>query len=122
MRLKRNYADFISLVINKSLEIITGDERADCYHIIAIDGQLIYECFIPKNGSLDQIDFENNYLPGIVEKTSESPDWDDFITSFPSAETELHTYKKNDVVVLEILITYADSTRSQIIRIQKTRV
>lgn len=50
------------------------------------------------------------------------PEWDDFITTFPTSTSELHTYKKSLNTVLEVLITYSDSSRTQISRIQKTRL
>lgn len=122
MRLKRSYTDFIAIVTSKGLEIVLGDTRSDSYHLIAIDGQIIYETFVSKDGGVNQVDFESNFLSGLTEKVSEQPDWDDFITTFPTVTSELHTYKKSSITVLEVLITYSDSSRTQITRIQKTRV
>jgi len=122
MRVKRTWDEFKSIVSAKTLQIFEGDKRADYYHLIAIDGPVTYESMIQKNGSSDQVDFEANYLPSITNRISEEPDWDDFITSFPTSTTELHTYKKNTVTVQTILVTYQSASRSQIIRIQKTRV
>ena len=122
MRVKRTWDEFKSIVSAKTLQIFEGDKRADYYHLIAIDGPVTYESMIQKNGSSDQVDFEANYLPSITNRISEEPDWDDFITSFPTSTTELHTYKKNTVIVQTILVTYQSASRTQIIRIQKTRV
>jgi hypothetical protein len=121
IKLKRTYSEFKTTVDAKSLDIFYGDIRSDLYHILALDESIIYECFIPKDGGADQLDFETNYLSKIGVSKSKEPDWDDFITSFPSATTELHTYKKNDIVVLTVLVTYSNSSRNSIVRIQKTR-
>lgn len=48
--------------------------------------------------------------------------WDEIATTFPADNQELYTYKKNSVSVQETLVTYADSTRKQIVSIQKTRL
>ncbi len=122
MRIKRSWDEFKSIVSAKTLQIFEGDKRADYYHLVAIDGPVTYEAMVQKNGSADQIDFETNYLPSVTNRISQEPDWDDFITTFPTSTTEQHTYKKNNVVVQTILVTYQSAARTQIIRIQKTRV
>ena len=48
--------------------------------------------------------------------------WDEIATTFPAANQELYTYKYNSVAVQETLVTYADSTRKQIVSVQKTRL
>jgi hypothetical protein len=48
--------------------------------------------------------------------------WDEISTTFPSDTQELYTYKNNSISVQETLVTYADSTRKQIVSIQKTRL
>lgn len=48
--------------------------------------------------------------------------WDEIATTFPAANQELYTYKNNSVAVQETLVTYADSTRKQIVSVQKTRL
>ena len=122
MRIKRSYSDFKSIVNTKSLQIFEGDIRSDYYHLIAIDGQITYESQVLKNGETDQIDYEANTLPSITNKISTEPDWDDFITTFPTTTSELHTYKKGSSTVQTVLITYSSASKSQILRIQKTRV
>lgn len=122
MRIKRSYSDFKSIVNAKSLQIFEGDIRSDYYHLIAIDGQITYESQVLKNGQADQIDYETNILPLITNKISTEPDWDDFVTTFPTTVTELHTYKKGSSTVQTVLITYSSASKSQILRIQKTRV
>lgn len=121
MRIRRSYSDFKAIANSKGLEIFYGDIRQDSYHLLMLDGTLIYECFVLKDGGLDQADFEENYLSIVTMSSKQEPDWDDFITSFPSGPEELHTYRKNGVVVQEILVTYQNSQRKQITRIQKTR-
>ena len=121
MRLKRSYSDFKTISSSKGLEIFFGDIRLDSYHLLMLDGALIYECFIPKDGGSDQLDFETNYLSLVGLSAKQEPDWDDFITSFPATNKELHTYKKNSVTVQEILVTYENAQKKQITRIQKTR-
>jgi hypothetical protein len=122
IKLKRAYSQFKTIVSSKTLQIIYGDLRSDSYHIMALDGQITYETFIAKDGGADQIDFEANIMPSITARISTEPDWDDMVTTFPSSVTELHTYKRNNVVVQTTLITYTNSSKTVISRIQKTRV
>lgn len=122
MRLKRTYEEFIQIVAAKSLEIFIGENRSDYYHLLAIDGPITYECQLHKSDQPNVDDFEERILPSLSTKISEKPDWDDFITTFPSSNTELHTYKKMGNVVKTVLVTYQDDTRKTILRIQKTRV
>jgi hypothetical protein len=103
MRIKRTWSEFKAIVTAKTLQIFEGDKRADYYHLVAIDGPVTYESMVQKNGLSDQVDFEANYLPTITNRISQEPDWDDFVTTFPSSVTELHTYKKNTVVVAAII-------------------
>jgi hypothetical protein len=49
-------------------------------------------------------------------------DWDEIGTTFPTASSELYTYKKNSVTVQTILVTYQDNTKKTIISLQKTRL
>lgn len=122
IKLKRNYAEFKQLVSSKSLQIFVGDIRSDFYNLLAIDGPVTYECNVAKDGGADQLDFESTLASGITNKISSEPDWDDFVVTFPTTTTELHTYKKNNVTVQTVLVTYENSSRSTITRIQKTRV
>ena len=48
--------------------------------------------------------------------------WDEIATTFPASNQELYTYKNNSVAVQEVLVTYVDSTKKQIVSVQKTRV
>jgi len=116
MKIKRNYSEFKSIATSKSLQIIQGDIRSDYYHLLAFDGQITYEANVLK------VDFEANVLPGISVRVTENPDWDLMTSSFPSATTELQTYKKNGITVQTILITYTTSSKNFISSIQKTRV
>lgn len=121
IKLRRSYSEFKTTVDSKSLDIFFGDTRADLYHVLALDESIIYETFIPKDNGVDQLDFENNYLPQIGISKSKEPDWDDFISTRPSDVTELHVYQKNGITVLEVLVTYENAARKDIVRIQKTR-
>jgi len=122
MRLKRTYEEFVQIVSAKTLEVFIGETRNDYYHLLAIDGPITYECHLQKSDAQNIEDFEERMLPSLSTKISEKPDWDDFITTFPSSNTELHTYKKMGNVVKTVLVTYQDDTRKTILRIQKTRV
>lgn len=121
IKIRRGYSEFKALVDSKSLDIFFGDIRSDLYHVLALDESIIYECFIAKNNGVDQLDFETNYLSKIGMSKSKDPDWDDFITSKPSDITELHTYQKNGVTVLSVLVTYETAAKKNVIRVQKTR-
>lgn len=48
--------------------------------------------------------------------------WDEVSTTFPSDNKDLYIYKKNSIVVQETLVTYVDSTKKQIVSVQKTRL
>lgn len=122
MKIKRIYSEFISIVSSRGLQIILGETRVDAYHLLALDGQLTYECFLSKDGGADQLDFENNYLSGVSLKLQNDPDWDDIQTTKPTLTTLLHSYYKNSVLVMTVLATYETSSRKDLIRVQKTRL
>lgn len=122
MKLKKTYSEFKSIIESKYLQVIYGDVRSDSYHLLAIDGPLTYETFVPKDGGADQLDFEANIQPSVTVRVSENPDWDFMESTFPTGTTELQTYKKNGNTVQTILITYTTSSKNFISSIQKTRV
>lgn len=122
MKLRRDYTIFKQLVSAKSLQIFLGETRSDYYNLLAIDGPVTYECNVSKNGGADQLDYEANIAPTIISKISTEPDWDDFLVTFPTTTQELHTYKRNNVTVQTVLTTYTSAAKSQILRVQKTRV
>jgi hypothetical protein len=122
IKLKRDYQAFKALVLDKSLQIFIGEIRADFYNLLAVDGPVTYECNIVKDGNLDQLDYEANLAGNVTSKISVSPDWDDFLVSFPTNITELHTYKANGVTVQTVLVTYVNASKNTILRVQKTRV
>lgn len=58
----------------------------------------------------------------VVEvKTITEVDWDRVETTFPSSTTELYTYKKNNVIIQTVLITYETAAKKTILLMQKTR-
>lgn len=122
MKLRRDYTTFKQIVSSKSLQIFLGETRSDYYNLLAIDGPVTYECNVLKDNGTDQQDYELNIAPTITSKISTEPDWDDFIVTLPSNTQELHTYKRNDVTVQTVLTTYTSAAKTQILRIQKTRV
>lgn len=122
MKLRRDYTTFKQLVSAKSLQIFLGETRSDYYNLLAIDGPITYECNVAKDGGADQLDYEANIAPSVTSRISIEPDWDDFLVTFPSSTQELHTYKRNNVTVQTVLTTYTSAAKSQISRIQKTRV
>lgn len=69
-----------------------------------------------------------NVFTGQFELKEELPSnsgeisWDEISTSFPSENKDLYVYKKNSIVVQETLVTYVDSTKKQIVSVQKTRL
>lgn len=89
---------------------------------IGYDGQdPIYRGQVLKNYIFNvfsgQFELKEDLSSTIVEVS-----WDEIATTFPAANQELYTYKNNSVAVQETLVTYADSTRKQIVSIQKTRL
>ena len=121
IRLRRQYPEFVSIITSKNLQMFFGDIRSDYYHLLAIDEAIVYECLVPKDGGANQLAFEADYLSLMTLKKTENPEWDDFVTSFPSASEELHVYKRGSTIVQEILVTYQNAQKKQIVRIQKTR-
>ena len=122
MKLKRSYSEFLDIVQARGLQFLLGDSRLDAYHILAIDGQFTFECFILKDGGSDQLDFETNYLSLVTNRISSDPDWDDIQTTKPTNYTTLHSYYKNSVLVMTVLTTYETPARSFVTRVQKTRI
>ena len=58
----------------------------------------------------------------VVEvKTITEVDWDRIETTFPSPTSELYTYKKNNIVIQTVLITYQTAAKNVIVLMQKTR-
>ena len=47
--------------------------------------------------------------------------WDEISTTFPGENQELYSYMKNSLLVQEVLVTYADSTKKVLTSVQKTR-
>jgi hypothetical protein len=47
--------------------------------------------------------------------------WDKIETTFPSANTDLFSYYKNEVLVMTVLVTYSSNAKKDIILIEKTR-
>ena len=47
--------------------------------------------------------------------------WDEISTTFPETNKDLYTYKNNNITVQQTLVTYVDSTKKQIVSVQKTR-
>lgn len=48
-------------------------------------------------------------------------DWDEIITTFPSSNQELFTYKKNSVTVQTVLITYQNDSKKVITHMQREK-
>lgn len=46
--------------------------------------------------------------------------WDKLQVSFPSANQEIYTYKKNSVTVMTVVITYENDSKKTIVDIDKT--
>lgn len=89
---------------------------------IGYEGQdPIYKGQVLKNYILNvftgQFELKEDLSSGSVEVS-----WDEIATTFPAENQELYTYKNNNVAVQQTLVTYADSTRKQIVSIQKTRL
>lgn len=122
MRLKRNYSDFYSLVDSKGLDVFIGEIRPDFYHLIAIDGDVTFECIIPKDDNPDKISFEATRLPALTNNKSDNPYWDSMLVSYPSTSQDLFTYKRKSATVMTVLVTYSNPTKKDIISISKTRV
>jgi hypothetical protein len=70
-----------------------------------------------KNGDAVAVTFEGDSLP--VETSG--VEWDEIITSFPSATEEVYTYKKNDEIVQTVAVTYQAIDKKVIVYMQKTR-
>ena len=47
--------------------------------------------------------------------------WDKIETTFPSTNTDLFSYYKNDVLVMTVLVTYSSNAKKDIVLVEKTR-
>lgn len=56
-----------------------------------------------------------------VSVDSAGVDWDEIITTFPSATEELFTYKKSGVVVQTVAVTYQNDTKKVIVYMQREK-
>lgn len=121
MRLKRQWAEFKQIALDKGLQIFIGEARSDYYHLLAIDDQITYESIIQKNNGLEQLDYEQNYKSSITNKVSTNPDWDSMTATLTSPAVEVQTYTKNGAVVQTVSITYTSPSKNFIESIQRVR-
>jgi hypothetical protein len=70
-----------------------------------------------KNGDAVAVTFEGDSL----QVETSGVEWDEIITSFPSATEEVYTYKKNDEIVQTVAVTYQAIDKKVIVYMQKTR-
>lgn len=56
-----------------------------------------------------------------INATSTQVVWDEISTTFPEENQELYSYRKDSVLVQEVLVTYVDSTKKVLTSVQKTR-
>jgi hypothetical protein len=56
-----------------------------------------------------------------VDVNIDGVEWDEIVTTFPSTNQELFTYKLLSVIVQTVLITYETDQKKTIIKIEKTR-
>jgi hypothetical protein len=47
--------------------------------------------------------------------------WDEIVTTFPAANQDLFTYKKESQIVQTVLVTYENDSKKIIVGINKTR-
>lgn len=62
----------------------------------------------------------NSYLKSIDQKLEVV--WDSIITTFPAANQDLFTYTLNGSPVQTVTVTYQDSTKKQIVLVDKVRL
>lgn len=55
-----------------------------------------------------------------VSVTMES-EWDEISSSFPNPTTEVYTYKKNSVTILNVTVTYTDQHKHTVMSVLKER-
>jgi hypothetical protein len=48
-------------------------------------------------------------------------EWDEIITTFPTTNQDLFTYKRNTNIVQTVLVTYESSSKKTILHVLKTR-
>jgi hypothetical protein len=70
-----------------------------------------------KTGDAVAVTFDGEAIP--IEPSG--VEWDEIVTTFPSTTQELYTYKKNNVTVQTVLVTYQNTDKKSIILMQKTR-
>jgi hypothetical protein len=57
-----------------------------------------------------------------LNEVSNDAEWDAITTTFPSSTSELYTYTLSGDTVQTVLVTYQDTTKQQIISVQKSRL
>lgn len=70
-----------------------------------------------KTGDAVAVTFDGESIP--VETSG--VEWDEVVTTFPSENQDLFTYKKNNVVVQTVLVTYQNDSKKVIVYMQKEK-
>lgn len=127
--------------VNNEIQIYGRIRSSDLWHYIstvkgAVTGladistydYVRYFCSVPDGqGELTASGFfltnqstANGYLKSIDEKLDVF--WDTITTTFPTANQDLFTYSFEGVGVQTVLVTYQDTTKKQIVSVNKTRL
>ena len=57
-----------------------------------------------------------------IDVNIDGVDWDEIVTTFPQVNQELFTYKKESVIVQTVLVTYDSSSKTTVLKLEKTRL
>lgn len=117
--IRKSFLELKTLANEKGLQLFQGNESAGRYHVMAFDGEILYEAFVARNGSDDVASFEAVDLPLLANRKTSEPVWDTINITFPASNRELHTYLNNGVTVQTVLTVYETASRRQIVRVEK---
>lgn len=70
-----------------------------------------------KSGDAVAITFDGESIP----VDTAGVEWDEILTTFPSSNQELYTYKKNSNTVQTVLVTYQNDSKKIIVHMQRVR-
>lgn len=116
---KKTYQELKQLAQEKGINLFVGNVDASGYQILAYYNSVVYDAKVIRNTS-EYDDFIANDLSGIENRKNYQPEWDTIQITLPEDNEELHTYLNNGIIVQTVRTIYENSSKKQIIRVEKT--
>lgn len=117
--LRKSYEEFKNIYNAKGIQPFLGNSSTAAYHVLAIDGDVIYETYVTKNNSEEHEDFIQNIFPTLENRKSFSPVWDEIQVSFPTTSSEQHNYYFDGFLVQVVTTQYEDASKRQILSVTR---